>query len=254
MRLMIAGDTHGSLQQMGFLFREAIEFDIDRIFVCGDFGYWEHTPAGVTFLEKLDEVAGLAGVPVYWLDGNHENHTLLRSSYRKRLNNEGFWTIRPNIFYSPRGHRFEWEGVKFLTLGGAWSIDGPDSPVFPPNMRRRKGRGWWPEETITDAEVAACGTDKVDIMLTHDLPTGIDMQAIMAARGVNYTYLPESESNRVKVREVVDAVKPDYLFHGHYHVYYKKELVLDDGHVTVVQGLGCDGYGRQSYTVVDLAA
>lgn len=65
----------------------------------------------------------------------------------------------------------EWAGVRFLGLGGAFSVD---------RNARKVGRSFWFEETITDEEVElACenGKDGVDVMLAHDVFTGVDIKS-----------------------------------------------------------------------------
>jgi hypothetical protein len=216
--------------------------DVDTIFALGDFGYWEHTPHGQWALDEQSRLLQEADVQLYWLDGNHENHTLLRA-IPWEMDDEGFWIIRENIKYSPRGHDWTWGETHFLTLGGAYSID---------KNKRRPGTSWWSEETITDEDVEACYTpERVDIMLTHDLPTGIDMQAIQAYRGFPYQTIPASEDNRNKVRQVVEGCLPTKLFHGHYHLKYEDLLTLENGWEVQVMGLGCDEMGRDSYHILE---
>lgn len=242
MRILLAGDVHGDGNHLLYLYKMAEHFDADRVFALGDFGYFEHYVDGKEFLYEAQLMAEKFSKPLYWLDGNHENHLMLRQVYSDNVVDDGMWEIRPNVLHSPRGNRFTWDGVDFLTMGGAFSVD---------RSQRRVGKTFWFEETITPEEVAAAGTDKVDIVLSHDVPSGIDMLAIQVHRGFNYRNIPESERNRERVRQVVDAVRPDYLFHGHYHLNYMQQLKLHNAHVVSVRGLACNGMGPDSWTIID---
>lgn len=242
MKILIAGDTHCNILHFkDVLFPAALREGCDRIFVVGDFGYWPRDDAGLRFLKWLNKLSQECAIPVYWLDGNHDDHHALRDLKKPVLDAEGFWKIRPNIWYSPRGHRWTWGGVRFLSLGGAYSIDREVRVI---------GKSWFWEEMINPDDVAACGTDKVDVMLAHDVPAGLPMAEIMAGQGRGFYIIPEAYKNTMYVRDVVDAVNPEWFIHGHYHLKYQR--MLDNDYTNVV-GLSCDGAGKDSYAIVDLS-
>lgn len=224
-KVMLCGDTHGDIYQIKKALEAAMEGGVDAIFVLGDFGYWEHLPAGVAFLDETSHLATQAGVPVYFLDGNHENHPLLWSTYTE-TNDEGFIIVRDNLYYAPRGHRWTWGGVRFLALGGAYSID---------REFREIGESWWPEEQITDEDVVKAIGDgsTVDIMLTHDKPRAADPHW-------RKPDLPACHPNQWQVQRVVTEVKPDLLVHGHLHHRYEDRIHNGDGGMTRVVGLDCE--------------
>lgn len=274
-RILLAGDTHGQIWQIDYLIEQVKRFDVDAIIQLGDFGYWEHTYEGVGFLKLLEEALAEVDIPFYWLDGNHENHPLLWYRYlgivsdntirqqklqrlSKYLDNnygntphqieispEGFARMREHLWYIPRGTSWTWHDKKFLAVGGAFSID---------RNQRRIGQSYWFEETITDDDVErAISQEHCDIMLSHDAPQGVAIEAIFGRSGKHYTQSPESEANRRKVRKIVDEVKPSHLYHGHYHFYYYQDLTVAFGnHRVKVKGLGCDGMDGDSFTVIDL--
>ena len=263
MRILLAGDCHGNVNHIQYLFQQAFDFDCDRIFQLGDYGYWEHKKGGPEFLQVTSEFATLNNIPFYWLDGNHENHAWLRMKrdkwtkllydgkhapeqpYSENLNDEGFWEIRPNLYYAPRGHRFQWDGVNFMAFGGAFSIDRA--------WRRIAESWWWEEEITTDEVVAAIDGPKIDVLLSHDLPSGVDMRAMMAKRGYNYQNIPASEMGRAHLRTVVQALQPNLVYHGHYHINYVEYIDYGtvDRKLVRVQGLDCDDSGNNSWTILD---
>lgn len=223
--ILVAGDWHGDFSWASRCLREAKGYDIDTIIQVGDFGYWEHHADGVYFLNKLSENAQLRGVNVIWLDGNHENHTMLREKYADAEKSvEGFWKIRDSIWYSPRANAWEWYGKRLMTLGGAFSIDR-DGRVL--------GKSYWAEEEITPEEEAlAKSRGKIDYLFTHDAPTTFPKPL--------WKVDLNSEAQRQAVSRVADAVRPSYWFHGHYHTLCDYVYPQYDPFCKV-QGLDCNG-------------
>lgn len=241
MLILLSGDIHGNFQFVHELFETALRSEADTIFALGDFGYWEHTENGRTFLDYVSNLATINNLPFHFLDGNHENHSLLRSTYGPGTPNgvtpEGFWPIRDNLYYSPRGNTWTWGDRKIMTLGGAYSID---------INWRKPGLSWWPEEQIDVEEMnRAKAVGKVDIMLTHDCPSATDLQLMMLVRGVDYRNIEESEKNRRKIQAVLETAQPEFLYHGHYHVRHTQVVRHGNG-TTLVKGLGCDGMGSDA--------
>ncbi len=228
MKILAVGDTHGDSLTVRAALDEA-EGRADWVVQVGDFGYWEHTREGVRFLDTCNTFAAEAEVPIVFLDGNHENHPLLWERYSESDKTpEGFWTIRPNVFYAPRGHRWVWDTRRFLALGGAYSID---------RYWRKLGDSYWLTEEITNEEAdnAAAG-GPVDVMFTHDAPLSVHPTA-----NAEKNLFPETSANRAKIEKVVEATRPSLLVHGHWHVRYSDTFEHRDGYTTRVEGLAADG-------------
>src|SRR4051794_7894659 len=163
MRILVAGDVHRKGAWFGELCRAAQEQDADVILQVGDFGYWEHKAVGVDFLDEVEGHLAALGRDCVWIDGNHENHAMLRAAYGPGP--DGFVPVRQRLSYAPRGHRWTWDGVGFMALGGAPSFD---------QWMRTPGESWWPEETVTDDEAAtAVAGGPVDVLVSHDCPAGL---------------------------------------------------------------------------------
>lgn len=223
--IYVAGDWHGDISWASSCLREAEANTIDTIIQVGDFGYWEHNNEGAYYLDKLSENAQLRGVNVVWLDGNHENHTLLREKYvDAERSEEGFWKIRENVWYSPRGNVWEWYGKRLMTLGGAFSID---------RDWRVLGKSFWAEEEITPEEEAlAKSRGKIDYLFTHDAPTTYPNPL--------WKVDTNSLAQRQAVSRVADACRPSVWFHGHYHSQVKYAYPAYDPFVQVY-GLNMNG-------------
>jgi predicted phosphodiesterase len=278
MRILLAGDTHGNTGHARRLTAAAAELDAEVILQLGDFGYWEHEPSGVRYLDAVNRAARSHGVDVYFLDGNHDKTSLLMESYGDRRDEQGFVIVRPRVRYAPRGHRWSWRGTRFLAFGGALSLDREqrlaeerrryEKALRKEGFRRGAGRPparvpdfagtlWFPEEEAADADVDAILTDRspVDVLLTHDKP-------LRTAPAFNRKSDPRCRPNQERVQRLVDAYRPILAAHGHLHFRYTEELPHPDRSFTRVEGLAADppasgdvpGYRLpESWLVVDLA-
>lgn len=222
-RVLVCGDWHGSAAAARHMSKEAQRQGCRVIVQVGDFGFWPHTDPD--YVHHVNKCMLKNNMFVVWIDGNHENFDVLFGTDwpETRL---GFSRIAERVLYAPRGHRWEWDGVRFLSLGGGYSIDkdwrlsqGPE------------GMYWWRQETITQADVMNCGTNAVDVMFSHDMPEGVDL-------GISLTHNSrEDQWNRKAVRAVVDKVKPARLYHGHYHHANQTLLRIDGSYPVEINSL-----------------
>ena len=237
MRILFAGDCHGATDHVKALINEAGKRECDRIFVLGDFGYWEHMADGVKFLDKVSAFAIKRGISVYFLDGNHDKTSLLLEKYADEPNDEGFLTVRGRLFYAPRGHQWTWDGVSFIALGGAYSVDKQWRLDQERKGKRKGGTLWFPEEEMTDEDMLnILGTvSRVDVMLAHDKP--FDSKPKW-----NRKAFEECAPNQLRLQWAVDALKPSMFLHGHLHYAYTDYLPSTE---TFVHGLDCDPWAAQ---------
>lgn len=233
-RLILAGDTHGDLDAITYLCKVANANGAERILQLGDFGLWPGK-WGKKFLDASNSVLEAAGVELWWLDGNHEDHARIEE-WSKRDN---FYTelteVRPHIHYMPRGYRFEVDGLRFMSLGGAWSIDKNGRIPF---------RDWWPQEELTSGDVERALSDMtpLDVLLTHDMPADHE-----AATALGVVVHSGGSGNRLAVSTVMKALDAKLLVHGHMHATYRATV----GGTKVV-GLDCNGTGLRSWALLDL--
>lgn len=205
---MLLGDTHGD---RGFT-KRAINYcadnGVDRIVQVGDFGYWPRVNAGQQFVHDVAKASHERGVPLYFIDGNHEDHLVLQA---KKPDDSGFVRIashyareRP-IWYIPRGTRFTWGNTTFGAFGGAVSIDRYartlDSGAY----------GWFENEVPDENKIKSLG--HVDVLLTHDAPT---VPPSMLDR--HFKGDPLSVSSQESVTKALKASQARLLVHGHWHV------------------------------------
>jgi predicted phosphodiesterase len=224
-RLMIAGDWHGNLPWVERVIRHAATHDVDTILQLGDFGYWVDDGRTASYLSSIEAMLDEADIRLFWLDGNHEDHT--------RVADWQDTTQYPRIRYLGRGFRWQWWDKTWMSVGGAMSVD---------KHYRVEGLSWWPQEELTDDEVGYAGRDgAVDVVVSHDCPRGVDIPGVGpdTKGGVRGNWPPDiladAQHHREKLATICRKTAPDWLFHGHYHIPYASNF-----EATSVIGLGDD--------------
>lgn len=270
-KILLAGDIHGSIPHIRYLFDVANKEECDGLIALGDFGFWTHTKKGTDFLALCRRLIDASGIFLWWLDGNHESFDNLYELYP--LDDEGVrpmypshhwkgpkdrenfvWPVHNPFVHLPRGYVWEWNGVRFCSFGGAYSIDKDWRLQMEGRRSGIEGTRtlWWPQERITQGELIAFTQQsidpRIDVFLSHDCPTGVDIPTL---RTSPFGPFPESDANREALKVVVDHARPRVLIHGHYHDYYESTYEGPDFD-TVVIGLDCDGTGKRSWRTLNL--
>lgn len=236
MRVLFAGDWHGDEAWAAEVIGRAAAAGCGTVVQVGDFGFgffWlgddpdepgDWAPR-CPFARAVSSLATGAGVRVVFIDGNHDNHVLLGRlvELRPERSPEGFVLVEDGLWWAPRGHRWEWDGVRFGALGGAFSVD---------RQRRTTGLNFWPEETVSAADVARLGSAPLDLLVCHDAPV----------RPAGVEPLPRrllrepDEASRGHVAAAVAATAPRLVVHGHLHHRYSSEVPVPGG-TARVEGL-----------------
>lgn len=247
-RIGIVGDTHSLYPAMELACKLFAEEGITEILQVGDFGFWPGSP-GENFLSRTRRALEKHGQTLYVTPGNHEDY---RQIAKFPLREDGWQVARKDsILVAPRGHRWEWEGRSFVSLGGAPSVDR----AFRLQKQRMTGFPlWWKEEEVTEEDVAkTVEGGYADIMVAHDAPFGVPTIERKIAHNPN-GFLEEDLAyalvGRERMLKAVSGVKPKVYFHGHYH-FPVRDLLPVDGHNVEIYGMTCDGmYG--TYGSLDL--
>jgi len=212
--VLVAGDWHRN-PHAAFpkkVVELARSLQIDTILHVGDFGYKYGSTDAYMFEKPLHRALLEADVKLVWVDGNHENHPMLNEL--PRLDNGFVQTgARGNIFYAPRGHRWEWTDRKFGALGGAWS----------PNwLRLEEGRTVFKDlEEPTWADFTKLGPEPLDYLVAHDVPERISLKTPFGP--------PKKTITREILQKAVDVTKPARVFSGHWHQRLDYRLTRTDG-------------------------
>lgn len=160
--IFVTGDTHG-LSGLNRIVQACNARKInsgDMIIITGDFGcIWD-----IESISHNISICELLPCKVLFIDGNHENYSMLSSFPVENWNGGKIHKISNNLIHLMRGQVFCIDGLKILTLGGAESSD---------KQYRIPYDSWWPEESITKEDIAEAKKNllrcekKVDYILSH---------------------------------------------------------------------------------------
>lgn len=225
-KIAFAGDWHMNERWAATAIHYAAKQGADVILHAGDFGYTFRP----SFLHEVGAALGSHGMHLFFVDGNHENHDYLRQLPK---NEDGTGHVGKYVSHLPRGFRWNWDGVRFLGIGGAVSVD---------QYMRTQGVSWWVQEPISSRDLAAAiEGGLVDVVLAHDAPAGHEIPTIhRQAHLWPEELIRSSEGNRERLRQVADEVRPRHWFHGHYHVPYETTVFFGE-ESTRICGLDMDG-------------
>lgn len=199
--IFITGDTHGDIDYRKLLTLKEKHLSYnDYLIICGDAGIcWSPQ----TFQYHLDLYNSI-GCTIIFVDGNHENFSMLNSMPLVEYLGALMHQIDKHIFHVLRGEMMTIEGKTFLCIGGAVSID---------KAYRIPYISWWPEEEITFHDVdnalnnLAKVNNKVDFVITHCCDTHTVLKSFGFRRDVCTDQLT-----------FIDKVaKYKHWFFGHYH-------------------------------------
>ncbi|SFH76293.1 metallophosphoesterase [Cryobacterium levicorallinum] len=218
-RIGLLGDTHGDLEHVLIVSRTLHARGIRTLVVLGDFGFiwpgynWDNG------LDKLSRRLAVKTQTLYFVDGNHEDFTRL---YQFPLAKDGLRWLRPNIAHIPRGWRTTLASGKTLAaLGGANSVDV---------AHRSEGSSWWPDESVTEADLASVGHQHADVLIGHDAPLNVPSLDTWLAEtnrwwpeaGIQY-----SASGRAMFHRGFLQVRPELYVGGHYHRHFDDTIDYD---------------------------
>lgn len=223
-RIVIAGDWHRAVDAT--FPKRVIELasreGISTILHLGDLGYSFGGRDPKEFEAPLSEALDAADITLYFVDGNHENHELLQSLPAE---DDGFKNLdaKGRVRYAPRGHRWHWLGRSFGSLGGAYSVNWP---------ALREGVSLFRDlEEPTLSDLAKLGTEPLDYLITHDVPTTVTM-----GYSVNNPWVDRELITRT--REVLQCAtentRPKRIFSGHWH--QRKDYIFTHNNGDVSEG------------------
>lgn len=251
----LAGDWHGQLPWALQKTADVAASPASLVLHLGDFSIWDG-PRGKKFLMSLDRKCELLGVDYLVTLGNHENHKRINDLWAnpKRRSADGVplpLSFGNHIWVLPRPFRFKVNGVSFLSLGGAASVDF--------DVRTRNS-DWWMEEMITWEHVhEATAGGPADVLLSHESPNAPfcapAVEEIIASNPMGFSVdgLSYSKVSRNRITAVLQNVKPQLHAHGHMHAYGHRNFWLPEAdHRTTVLSLDKD-YESHNVHFLDLA-
>jgi len=235
-RILLVGDTHANAEWTCRVIDRAARLDVDLVLQLGDFGYWPNFQHGRYFMDMVEQSLGEYDIPLWFIDGNHEDHLSLKSV---ECTTEPV-PITDHVTYVPRGTRWVWGDTRWLAIGGATSVD---------RFLRREGVDWFAQEALSVAQEAAIAdAGQSDVVVAHDAPWGVPFliehynldQPPETRGGWPPDALRDSDQHMRRMRALLDAVRASAWFHGHHHVQYDDVVTTEQGPVAV-HGLARDG-------------
>jgi hypothetical protein len=199
--IYITGDTHGDIDflKLKVYFSKRYTTYADVLLILGDAGIiWSQEENYISLYENLM-------MTVIFIDGNHENFDMLKRFPIVEKFGAKMHRITGTIFHVIRGELLTINGLSFLTLGGASSVD---------KWCRTEGVNWWKEENIGRDEFTNAVRNlrkaggKVDYLLTHTAPTSLVTRAI--------GYKPDDNTDYLE-RLYQEASFSRWYF-GHFHI------------------------------------
>lgn len=204
--IYITGDTHGSIDIHKLnkrCFDDSNLTKKDYLIICGDFGLvWDNSPEEKYWLNWLNE----KNYTTLFIDGNHENHSLLNSYPIETWNGGKVHKIRDSVLHLMRGQVFTIDNHTFFTMGGADSVD---------KDWRTPGKSWWPEEMPSEDEYIEANLNlynyenEIDCIITHTAPTSIANQLIPKIKP------PDRLTDFLE--DIKNSIKYKHWYFGHFH-------------------------------------
>jgi predicted phosphodiesterase len=223
MKYLVAGDSHGCFYDLEIVLGQAIKkYNIDACIQVGDFGFY------VLCFDKYKERK--FPVPVYAIDGNHEQHWWLKQQLD--LGFAPIWKQNHNIIYVPRSTVWEVDGCKFGFLGGAMNVDQCQE-----GSTKKRTTNYILKKDVNEALEAFNNFGQLDFLITHSCPhsIGVGMEGhpcflplieryIEKPFGITTGSIHDCGEEALKnLWEGLDQ-KPKNWIYGHFHCYYQKQV------------------------------
>ena len=185
--ISIAGDLHGDMQELTAYIRKKKPVLVIQL---GDFGFWPNA----TRFRDIEDIKS----PVWFIDGNHENHMALAKHIHPIVKGCG-------VEYLPRATvRDLPTGERALFMGGAASID---------KHLRTPGYDWFSEETICERDMEKLPDTDIEVVFSHTCPDFILKQVLRKCKGKSELKDPST----TYLQQVHDRYKPHTWYFGHWH-------------------------------------
>ena len=216
----ITGDTHGDFDRI-FQFCDEYETTLDDILIIlGDAGinYFCNSKDNV-LKEELSQLP----ITLFCIHGNHEERPSECGFYDEVSWHGGITYIEdnfPNIIFAKDGEIYDFNGLKAIAIGGAYSVDK--------YYRLANGLHWFDTEQPDDLIKHYVESKlnevnwKVDIVLSHTVP--VEFEPTWAfIPGVDQSTIDKSTEKWLQ--QIYDRLDFSYWYAGHYHVECQEENV-----------------------------
>ena len=224
--IYITGDTHGDFNRIALFcyMKETTKDDI--LIILGD--------AGINYYlgkrdVKLKEQLSKLPITLFCIKGNHEKYPEDIKGYTTKKWNGGiiFYEEQfPNLIFAKDGEIYDFNGIKSLVIGGAYSVDK--------YYRLQKGWAWFKDEQPSEKtklytiENLEKNNWNVDAVLTHTCPVET-IPTHLFLSGIDQSKV--DKSTEIWLQEVSDKLDFKKWYFGHYHgewINGKYELMFEN--------------------------
>jgi len=208
--IYITGDKHGSFKQLLDQMKKLSVTEQDIMIILGDSGLNYYIgPESRRWKKQL----GKMKCTFFIIRGNHEERPENINTYQTKIWNDGMVYYEedfPNLLFAKDGESFTINDMRFLVIGGAYSID-----KF---YRLSRGYAWFADEQLTKKEMAQI-KEKVrgqeyDYVLTHTAPFSKEPIELFLP-GINQSTV--DKSMEYFLEEIKNTIKFKRWYYGHYH-------------------------------------
>ena len=244
-KIALLGDVHGDYSWMRFVMKTIEDLGISQCVQVGDFGIGNRD-ANLNFLNNVNKLGEKHNVIVDVVPGNHENWDYINKQFAGSRTD--VWEVGAHLRILPRGYRWEQDGLSFLALGGAPSVDRMWRVEEQKGVKNTDFHYWWPAEILTQEDVDyAVEGGYADVMIGHDVPHGVrEIEDLISGNphGFHVADLLYAEDGRKLITEAWMGVMPKFYIGGHYHPAYgvQETLWIPDsgGYKSQITVLGCN--------------
>ncbi|MBF0363005.1 MAG: metallophosphoesterase [Oligoflexia bacterium] len=220
MKLLLVGDVHGRWNEFNdHLLRLHQFYRFQAVLQLGDFGLYPE------ILKLYDDQKIRFIVPVYVIDGNHEDHLWLAKQSKSELKS---WSERFNLHFFNRGHVFNWHKSKIGVIGGALNVDRP--------QKNFQGVANYITKEDREKVIHSFNKHKIDCIVSHSCPSNIgiemkskktfEMGVNLHIRAAGFDPGPESDCGEKELTEIWYKLnhKPVHWIFAHFHQFHLKKI------------------------------
>jgi hypothetical protein len=210
--IIVVGDTHGKIKELGYNIRERYKITDSIICLAGDIGLGFNKPMyHLNEFKYFNEIAKKTNNVIFVVRGNHDDP--------EYFNGQCF--EYSNVKLVPDYYFLETQIYDILFVGGGISID---------RTYRTLGSTYWMNEFPVYREDKLKIIDKPDIVITHSAPTfchPTDKIGLLEWSKLDKQLLEDCDKDRMVFTKIFDYLKnnnkqPKHWIYGHFHMSYNQ--------------------------------
>ena len=210
--IYITGDTHGGFKRIQAFCEQFQTSKDDVLIILGDAGI---NFSGEVYDSRKKQFLESLPITIFAIHGNHEQRPQTILTYKEKVWNDGvvyYEETYPSILFAKDGEIFDFNGLKTIAIGGAYSIDKM--------MRIVHGWGWWedeqPSEEIkqyVEQQLEKCKWN-IDVVLSHTTPLKYEPVEVFLS-GIDQSRV--DKSTEIWLDDIEKKLSYKKWYCGHFH-------------------------------------